>query len=164
MGNFQSYFHGQEEGLDLWQVQAKGSYNWNLTTPLNWSATNAYIQVAVSPTGELYAIQLYNTVAQNAFQTAYRFNFMTGQWSIVDPKFNTADIKFDKVGNIYLLDVSGNVYSNKDRSTVVLAGVKDFEVTVGQKIYAISTTGTASTNAYTNLFDAVGNGLPFVYK
>ena len=59
-----------------------------------------------------------------------------------------ADIKFDKMGKMYLLDTQGSVYGPDSRTNLLLTGVGDFEVTVGGNIYAISNSTVTSTNAW----------------
>jgi hypothetical protein len=70
------------------------------------------------------------TTTAKPVQYGYRFNFITGQWAIIDTNFQSSDIKFDKLGNMYLLDLQGNIFSAQNKGLVIYAGVKDFEVNV----------------------------------
>ena len=90
----------------------------------------------MSPVGDLYGILSYNTAYTAALQSAYKFNFITGQWSIIYTVPNVTDIKFDKVGNVYYIDNLGNVFNSQNAS--LLQGVQDFEVTVGKNLFAVS--------------------------
>ena len=114
--------------MNLWLNQAKAEYRWNSTSNLTWSATATFIQIAISPFGDLYGIQGYND-NKTTVQYAYKFDFRTGNWFIMDPSFNVSDIKFDKLGNMFLLDGTGKISSNTNKNIVILTGVKDFEIT-----------------------------------
>jgi hypothetical protein len=120
-----------ESTTDLWLNQPKAQYNWNVTSLLNWNAVSTFVQVAVSPVGEIFGIQTYNN-GQTTVQYGYKFNFITGQWAIIDSNFQPIDIKFDKLGNAFFIDIGGNVYSNQNKGLVLLSGVKDFEVTTAK--------------------------------
>lgn len=48
------------------------------------------------------------------------------------------DIKFDKLGNFYLLDFKDRVYAKNSRTKVTLENILDFEVTATGDILAIS--------------------------
>ena len=80
----------------------------------------------------------------------------------MDSSFNVADIKFDKIGNMYVMDRNGVISSNANKAAAILGPVKDFEVTLGKNIYALGTTSAYSTNAYTSVFDSANFG--FGYK
>jgi hypothetical protein len=79
MGSPSAYFSEVKENVNLWMNQAKAEYNWNVTSILSWSAVATFINVAVSPTGDLYGIQSYND-GRSVVQYAYKFNFISGQW------------------------------------------------------------------------------------
>lgn len=59
-----------------------------------------------------------------------------------------ADIRFDKMGRMYLLNTIGTVYGPDSTTKVVLTGVSDFEVTVGGRVWAISNRTTTSASAW----------------
>jgi hypothetical protein len=157
VGSPSASFANVKENMSLWMNQAKAEYNWNVTSVLQWSAVATFINVAVSPLGDLYGIQSYND-GRSIVQYAYKFNFVTGQWQIIDPTFSVSDIKFDKIGNVYFLDTKGNIVTNQQKALPIVSGVKDFEVTVARNAYAIANSPTYSTNAYTQFFD--GTGVP----
>lgn len=119
MGSPANYFN---VNTNLWQNQPKAIYTWNKTSALNWTSLSTFVQVAVSPLGDLYGIQTYSNNGATSVQYAYRFNFFTGQWSIVDPLFQAKDIKFDKLGNIYFLDRDNNVVNSNYKALPLIAG------------------------------------------
>ena len=130
MGSPASYISGLGEDMSFWLNQAKAEYKWNSTSNLTWSATATFIQIAVSPLGDLYGIQSYND-SKSVVQYAYKFNFRTGLWFIIDSSFNVSDIKFDKLGNMFLLDGKGRISSNGNKNIIIRPDASDFEITVG---------------------------------
>lgn len=94
--------------------------------------------MATSPFGDLYGIQQYG-VDQNTYQSAYRFNFVNGDWATFDKDLQIKDIKFDKIGNFYILDTENNLYAQNSKTSIILKNIQDFEVTTSNQIYAIST-------------------------
>lgn len=149
-----------EGGVNFWLNQAKAEYNWNVTSIMQWSAVATFIQVAVSPLGDLYGIQTYNN-GQSTVNYAYKFDFRTGQWNIFDNSIsNYADIKFDKVGNMFYLTSTGTVLDASNKQIpLISSGVRDFEVTVKKNVYACNNAGSYSSNAFnTNIWDSLNNG------
>ena len=49
-----------DDSMQLWLNQPKDEYNWNVTSILQWTSLNLFINLAVSPLGELYGIQKYD--------------------------------------------------------------------------------------------------------
>ena len=135
------------DAQQYWLNQAKDEYNWNVTQVLEWTSVNLFINLAVSPLGDLYGIQRYDD-KKNVYQFMYKFDFRTGQWTLFDKDFQCADIRFDKMGRMYLLDTIGTVYGPDSRTKVVLTGVSDFEVTVTGRVWAVSNRTTTSASAW----------------
>lgn len=107
-----------ESSFSFWQNQAKAEYNWNVTSAINWNAVNTFINIAVSPLGDLYGIQAYNDGRTNV-QYAYKFDFNLGQWNIFDSQQQVKGLRFDKLGNIYLIDRSDSLILNSNRSRLL---------------------------------------------
>jgi hypothetical protein len=145
------------ENTNLWLNQAKSNFNWNTTSVLQWNAVNRFVGVAVSPFGDLYGIQHYSDVVSNT-TLAYSYNFTSQQWSLFQSG-QVQGIRFDKGGNLYFLDTSGNVYLNSSNTvTNLISGVQDFEVTHDGKIYAVATGAAQSANANNyGVFDNTSN-------
>ena len=57
--------------------------------------------------------------SKSVVQYAYKFNFRTGLWFIIDSSFNVSDIKFDRLGNMFLLDGKGRISSNSNKNIVI---------------------------------------------
>lgn len=133
--------------MSLWLNQPKDEFNWNITQVLEWKSLQNFINLAVSPLGDLYGVQIYDD-KKNKYHFLYQYNFLKGTWDLWDGKIEVADVKFDKVGRRYILDPKGNVYGPASNTTVILPGVSDFEVTTDGRIYAISNSTVSSTNAY----------------
>jgi hypothetical protein len=151
------------ENVNFWLNQAKATYNWNVTSLLQWNAVNTFVGVAVSPLGDLYGIQNYNDGRTNV-QYAYKFDFNNGQWNIFDSVNQVQALRFDKLGNIYILDRTGAVSVNSNKMNKILTGIQDFEVTATGRIYTVATSTNTSANAYTaNVFDSTGVA-PYTYK
>lgn len=136
-----------DSAIQFWLNQPKDEYNWNVTEVLQWTSVNLFINLAVSPLGELYGIQKYDD-NKNIYQFIYKFDFDTGRWSLYDNTFMCQDIFFDKMGRMYLLDTTGNVFGPNSRINMVLSGVQYVAATVDGRLYAISNTTTASPNAW----------------
>jgi hypothetical protein len=68
---------------------------------------------------------------------AYKFNFTTQGWSIFEKDLHTIDLKFDKIGNYYILDDKQQMYAANSRNKVVLGGVFDFEVDPAGRFHVI---------------------------
>ncbi|CDW73285.1 UNKNOWN [Stylonychia lemnae] len=133
-----------KESQSLWLVEPKNKYDWNQTTSIDWSQTSHFINVASSPNGDLYGIQKYG-VDQNTYHSAYRFNFVNGDWLSFDQDLQIKDIKFDKLGNFYVLDMQNQLYAQNSKKTVILKNIQDYEITTQGQIYAISTNIKEST-------------------
>jgi len=56
-------------------------------------------------------------------------------------------MKFDILGNFYLMDTSFNVYAKNSKTKILLKGIKDFAVNVQGQIYAISLNITQSDSS-----------------
>ncbi len=118
-----------------------------MTQVLEWTSVNLFINLAVSPLGDLYGIQKYDD-KKNVYQYLYKFNFASGQWSLFDKDFQCADVRFDKMGRMYLLDNAGQVFGPDSKSRRILSGVADFEVTVPGRVWAVSNKSETSSNAW----------------
>ncbi|CDW83583.1 UNKNOWN [Stylonychia lemnae] len=132
---------GLEDTQSLWLVEPKNKYLWNFTSPLQrltWNQASHFTDISASPNGDLYGIQDYG-VGSSLSRLGYFFNFVKGVWNQFDKDFQIKDIKFDKVGNYYLLDTQNQLYAKNSKTKVILKNIKDYEVTVTGQIYAIST-------------------------
>jgi hypothetical protein len=72
-----------KDTISLWLNQPKQDFDWNLTAALNWTALNQFVDISVSPLGDLYGIQAYEYEDQKV-SYAYKFDFMSGQWAVYD--------------------------------------------------------------------------------
>jgi hypothetical protein len=59
----------------------------------------------------------------------------------MDSSFNVSDIKFDKLGNMFLLDGAGRISSNTNKNIIIQSNANDFEITLGSKLYIIGASG-----------------------
>lgn len=123
--------------MSLWLNQPKDEFNWNVTQVLEWTSVNLFVNLAVSPLGDLYGFQTFDD-KRNVYNFIYKFDFSTGQWSLFDKDFQGKDIRFDKLGNFYLLDVNGTVYDKNSKSKAVFKNVVDFEPRVDGNMWIIS--------------------------
>lgn len=135
------------DNINTWLVQPKDDFKWNATQVLEWKSLTNFVNLAVSPLGNVYGVQIYSD-KKNKYSWLYEYNFLTGGWDLWDDKIEVSDVRFDKVGRMYLLDPKGNVYGPGSNTTAILAGVSDFEVTVEGRVLGISTTNTSSPRAF----------------
>jgi hypothetical protein len=112
----------------LWLNEARNDFQWNTTRSLDWSPIAPFIGIAASPQGELYGIQGVSNASGTQYW-AYNFSFATGSWNLFDQSSQIKDVKFDKLGNMYILDPAGNLYAANSPTTPILTGIKDFGVT-----------------------------------
>ncbi len=111
-----------DQNVNLWLNQPKNKFDWNKTEALNWDVASQFVSVAASPVGNMYGIQRYSKDGV-VYQLGYEFDFITGVWKVFDKDFQMKDIKFDKVGNFYLLDLSGNLYAKNSKDKIILRGI-----------------------------------------
>ncbi|CDW81728.1 UNKNOWN [Stylonychia lemnae] len=134
-----SVIDGVDDTQSLWLVEPKNKFEWNETNALDWSQTSHFVDISTSPNGDLYGMQQYG-VDTNTYRFGYRFNFVNGNWLSFDDDLQIKDIKFDKIGNFYVLDIQNQLYAKNSKSTVLLKNIQDFEVTSQGDVYAISST------------------------
>ncbi|CDW86474.1 UNKNOWN [Stylonychia lemnae] len=123
----------------LWVNEPKNTFGWNEATALEWVPFSKIVDISASPSGELYGITEYS-VGPNKYRQAYKFNLDNGEWTSFDNDFQIKDIKFDNLGNYYLLDTKNRLYAKNSKTSILLNDIKDFEVSSNGQIYAISQT------------------------
>lgn len=120
-------------------------FKWNETIKLKFAQAATFIQIAVSPKGELYGIQKVS-IESKSYNLAYNFNFETGEWTSFLPDFQLADIQFDAFGNYYLLDTQGNLYARNSKTDVFFKGVSSFGVQTMGELHIVLTEPTKDQN------------------
>lgn len=89
----------------------------------------------MSPYGDVFGIQSYDT-GEEIRKITFKFDFITGEWSIHEKELQVQDIKFDRSGHQFILDTRGRIYA-QGKTKPLLYGIKDFAVTFDGRIYAV---------------------------
>jgi hypothetical protein len=124
------------ETTQLWLDEPLNEFKWNQTAKLQFTQATAFVNIAVSPTGELVAVQRAK-VEDKTYSLAYTFNFETGEWLPFMKDFQVSDIKFDGFGNYWVIDTQGQLYAKNSKTVVFMKNVYDYDVSTMGDLHII---------------------------
>jgi hypothetical protein len=84
-----------------WRSEDVNNFDWNATQALSFSVVNAFSDVQASPTGDLFATQIFDTDLTDPVYAQYLYDPIKRIWNrYVDTK-QIVMVRFDRVGRMY---------------------------------------------------------------